>query len=106
HRFEAVVEPRGAHPQLTREAVDSDRLVKLSMEAFNSPGHRGGGAAVSRNIAEPITLLSPPEPVDNFSGDKRREERRFGWTVQQPYQPHDRIQQAGVQRADVDGPHI
>ena len=104
--FEVVMEPRDAHPKLAGDAVNSKRLVKVFLEALNSLGDVGSIAAQSRNVAEPVTLFSHPEPVDDFPRDQRREEGSFARGVQKPDESHHSIQQACIQRAYVDGFHI
>src|SRR5215217_2218059 len=54
-----------------------------------------------RGVAEPAALLPYKEPVDDLSGDQRREVARLGRGVQEPNQPHHGVQQASVQRAHI-----
>ena len=93
-------------PKLARDAVDAKWLVEVLTEPLDGPGDVGGVAAQNRNVAEPVALLSHQEPVDDFPRDQRREEASFGRGVQEPDEPHHGVQQARVQRADVDGPHV
>ena len=93
-------------PSSLRDVVDPQRLVELFTEALDGSGNVVGVTALDRDVTEPVSLLTHQEPVDDFPCDQRREERRFGGGIQEPDEPHDSVQQAGVQRADVNGPHI
>ena len=57
-------------------------------------------------MTEPATLLSHQETIDDFPRDQRHENPRFGRGIQEPDEPHHGVQEAHVQRADSDGPHI
>jgi len=43
--FEVVMESGDTHAKLARDALDSERLVKVLVEALNSPGDVGSVAA-------------------------------------------------------------
>ena len=73
HGFEVVMESRDAHAKLARDAVNSERLVKVLVEAFNSPGDVGSVAPYSRYVAETVALFPHPEPVDDLTRDQRSE---------------------------------
>ncbi len=100
------METRDAHSQLTRKALDAQRLVEVLTESLDRSGDVGGVAPQDRKVTEPGTLLSHQEPVDNFPRDQRHEDPRFGRGVQEPDEPHEGVQQVPIQRADGDGPHI
>ncbi len=104
--LEVVMEPRDAHAQLSREALDAQWLVEVSAESPDCSGDVRGVAPLDRQVTEPGSLLSSQESVDNFPRDQRQEDRRVGRGVQEPREPHDGVQQVPIQRADGDGPHI
>src|SRR5262245_34024662 len=101
-----MMEPRDTHPNVARDIINSKRLVKFFLEALDRPANVGSITAQRRNIAKTITLLSEQEPVDDFPRDQRGEKRRFGRRFHKPDEPYYSVEQAGLQRADVDGPHI
>ena len=94
--LEVVMEPRDAHAQLVREALDAQWLVEVPAELPDCSGDVRGVAPLDRQVTEPATLLSSQEPVDNFPRDQRQEDRRVGRGVQEPREPHEGVQQVPI----------
>jgi hypothetical protein len=103
--LKVVVKARDAHAKLLGNVLNAKRLVERSTEPSDSPGDAVGVVALERNVTESVALLTFEEPVDDFPRDQGQEKGRFGRSVQEPDEPHHRVQQACVQRADVDGPY-
>src|SRR5207245_10413561 len=68
--FEVVVEPRDAHAQLSRKALDAQWLVEVLTQSSDRSGNVGGVAPQDRQVTESATLLSHQESVDNFPRDQ------------------------------------
>jgi len=75
------------------------------MEALNAL-RCGECSRLEPQCSEAGHLLSHREPVDDFPRDQRREEGSFGRGVHKPDEPYHSVQQAYIQGAYADGPHI
>ena len=89
--FEVVVQPRDAHAQLSRKALDAQWLVEVLTQSSDCSGDVGGVAPQDRQVTEPATLLSHQEPIDNFPRDQWHEDPRFGRGIQEPDEPHEGV---------------
>ena len=58
-----MVQARHAHPQLPRQALHPQRLVKLPAEPLDRCRDAVGVAAQERQVTEPVSLLSHQQQV-------------------------------------------
>ena len=100
-----VVEARDAHPELLYYVLDPERTVEVFAQPLQRPGDEVAISTGERSVPQPASLLSHEESVDDLPSHHRRQETRFGWRVQEPDEPDHGVEQAGVQRANVDCLH-
>ncbi len=76
---------------------DAQRLIEVVPQPLDRLGDALGGAAQGHRSGRACHAAPLQEPVDDLALQQRREEARVVWRVQQPDQPHHRVEQTRVQ---------
>jgi hypothetical protein len=92
NRLKVVVETRNTHAQIARDSFNLKRLVEVLTETNNRGGNVRSVAAQVGEVAKSISLCPQQETVDNLPHDKRHEDARFGWAIEQLDETDDRYQ--------------